>query len=929
MANIFESRRNWLLGGAATFVLALGTASPALAQVDPVPGQVPAGEEGEPAAESADAEAGDTITVTGFRAALQSAARQKQDSDLIVESVSAEEIGRLPDNSIAESIARLPGLTAQRLDGRAQVISIRGFAPDFSTTLLNGREQVTTGDNRGVEFDQYPSEVMNQVLVYKTPNASLIGQGLSGTVDLRTIRPLTYGREVIALNARAEYVDLGRLNAGSREHGYRLAATYVDQFANDTLGVMIGIARIDSPSQIERFNAWGYPTISEGGPAVIGGSKPYVVSTRLRRTAAVGSIEWQTTPNFTMVLDGYYSRFDDEQIMRGIELPLFWSGAQLQPGFTVEDGGIVEGQFNNVVGVVRNDANRREADIYSLGWNGRYEDDGWIATGDVSFSRVNREDLILETYAGTGRGGLAIGDNISFRMTDRGAVFDPSIDYSDPNLIRLTSPQGWGGNINNPNGPDIVGGQDGYYNNRTIRDELSAWRASVERELGGPLRSVEFGFNFTDRNKRLTPDEFFLGLAANTDGTTSVPIPSNALLRPTNLGYLGLGPMVSYDPIALLNSGIYNLVRNPNSDVSTKGWTVSEDVMTFWSMLNLNADLGSARLTGNIGAQIVLTNQSSVGTASSGAPAVLAADVRGGDNYTEILPSMNLVLRTSGSLVFRLGAARQLARPRLDEMRASSNFGFNQELAEAGGLPFSGSGGNPRLRPWIANAVDLSAEYYLGQEGYLALALFYKDLETYIFEDVQPFDFTGFPVPTGVTLTPAQYQGFLTIPQNGEGGTMQGVEVSGTIPFRMFGSFLDGFGVTGSVSYTDSNVQPRPGAPSEDLPGYSRWVANATAYYENSGFSIRGSVRHRSSFLGELRGFGGGNERRRALAETVIDGQIGYEFQSGALEGLTILGQVTNITDEPFVTHDPADERAIIDHHRFGRRYMLGVSFRM
>jgi iron complex outermembrane receptor protein len=929
MSNIFETRRNWLLGGAATLALVLGAASPALAQVDPVPGQVPAGEEGDPSAETADATADDTITVTGFRAALQSAARQKRDSDLIVESVSAEEIGRLPDNSIAESIARLPGLTAQRLDGRAQVISIRGFAPDFSTTLLNGREQVTTGDNRGVEFDQYPSEVMNQVLVYKTPNASLIGQGLSGTVDLRTIRPLTYGRQVLALSARGEYVDLGRLNAGSRETGYRVSGTYVDQFANDTLGLMIGVARIDSPSQIERFNAWGYPTISDGGPAVIGGSKPYVVSTRLRRTAVVGSLEWQTTPTFTMIVDGYYSRFDDEQIMRGIELPLFWSGAQLQPGFTVEDGGIVAGQFNNVVGVIRNDANRREADIWSLGWNGRYEANGWIATGDVSHSRVDREDLILETYAGTGRGGLAIGDNIGFQMTNRGATFSPGLDYSDPNLIRLTSPQGWGGNINNPNGPDIVGGQDGYYNNRTVHDELSAFRASVERELGGPLRSIEFGFNFTTRDKQLTPDEYFLGLVGNTDGMTSVAIPTNLLLRPTNLGYLGLGPMVSYDPIAMLESGIYNLVRNPNSDVSTKGWMVSEDVMTFWSMLNINADMGSSRLTGNVGVQVVMTDQGSVGTASSGAPAVLAAEVRGGDAYTEVLPSLNLVFRTAGSLAFRIGAARQLARPRLDDMRASSNFGFNPALAASGGLPFSGSGGNPRLRPWIANSVDLSAEYYLGGEGYLAAALFYKDLQSYIYEAVQPFDFTGFPVPSNVTLTPAQYQGFLTIPQNGEGGTMKGVEVSGTIPFRLFSSMLNGFGITGSVSYTDSNVRPNPNSPPEDLPGYSRWVANGTAYYENSGFSIRASVRHRSSFLGELRGFGGGNERRRALPETVVDGQIGYEFQGGALQGLTILGQVTNITDEPFVTHDPADERAIIDHHRYGRRYMLGVSFRM
>ena len=108
--------------------------------------------------------------------------------------MSAEDIGKLPDASIGEAIARLPGIAAQRLRGRADVISIRGFGPDYSTTLLNGREQTSTGDNRAVQFDQYPAEVINQVNIYKTPIASVIGQGIAGTIDLRTIRPLEFGQ---------------------------------------------------------------------------------------------------------------------------------------------------------------------------------------------------------------------------------------------------------------------------------------------------------------------------------------------------------------------------------------------------------------------------------------------------------------------------------------------------------------------------------------------------------------------------------------------------------------------------------------------------------------------------------------------------------------------------------------------------------------
>ncbi len=144
------------------------------------------------------------VTVTGIRRGIESAISVKKNADNIVEAMSAEDIGKLPDTSIAESIARLPGLSAQRVAGRAQVISVRGLSPDFATTLLNGRELVSTGDNRSVEFDQYPSELLSGVTVYKTPDAGLIGQGLSGTLDMQTIRPLNFNSRVLSLNARMQ-----------------------------------------------------------------------------------------------------------------------------------------------------------------------------------------------------------------------------------------------------------------------------------------------------------------------------------------------------------------------------------------------------------------------------------------------------------------------------------------------------------------------------------------------------------------------------------------------------------------------------------------------------------------------------------------------------------------------------------------------------
>lgn len=190
----------------------------------------------------------DTVQVTGIRRGIESAIAVKQDATSVVEAISAEDIGKLPDVSIAESISRLPGLAAQRVAGRAQVISVRGLSPDFATTLLNGREVVSTGDNRGVEFDQYPSELVNGVTVYKTPDAALVGQGLSGTIDMQTARPLSFGERVIAVSGRYQKSSLGRA-ANTDPYGNRFSASYIDQFLDKTLGIAIGYAHSDMPIQ--------------------------------------------------------------------------------------------------------------------------------------------------------------------------------------------------------------------------------------------------------------------------------------------------------------------------------------------------------------------------------------------------------------------------------------------------------------------------------------------------------------------------------------------------------------------------------------------------------------------------------------------------------------------------------------------------------
>ncbi|MFN3516616.1 MAG: TonB-dependent receptor [Novosphingobium sp.] len=879
-------------------------------------------------------DAADEIIVTGFRASLESAVNKKKSSDQIVESVSAEDIGKLPDASIAESIARLPGLTSQRLSGRSNSITIRGFAPDFSTTLLNGREQTSTGDNRAVEYDQYPSEMISQVNVYKSPTASLVGQGLSGTVDLRTIRPLAAGKTIFSIGARGTLADNGKLNAGSNDKGFRVNGLLVTQLKDDTIGIVLGASYVNEWYQTKEFNAWGYPT-GPAGNAIIGGSKSYVTSSQLTRLGINGTLEFKATPNLTSTLDAFYSDFEDNNIKRGIELPLWWSSATLAPGYTASSGFVTAGTYNGVKGVVRNDAFQRKAKLYSFGWNLDYKgDDGWDAMLDISYSGTDRNELALETYAGTGRAGVGATDTLGFTSGTTGTVFSPTLNYGDYNSILLTSPQGWGGTQIAVNGTRIDGGQDGYYNDRIVEDKLYQVRGEVRRNFDGPVKSVQLGMNYTKRTKSLVPDEYFIGLAANTTGNVSLAVPTQYRLGTTNLAFLGLGPMISYDPVALIEGGIYKLVPNPYGDVVVKSYSVEESLMTGYLQANIDTDLGSAKLTGNFGVQVIVTDQTStgasavyLGTNANGSPNIGTAVRTASTDYVDVLPSLNLSLRfVDSDFVIRFAAAREIIRPRLDDMRASASFGYTITGSVAN---VTGGSGNPDLRPWRANAVDLTFEKYFGTKGFLGLQLFYKDLKSYIYNQdvVIPTSSLALASPgVGITVAP---NAVLNIPINGKGGSLYGVEVAATLPFGEVVPALDGFGLTGGVSYTETKIKPNPGSPAEDLPGYSKWVVNGTLFFEKGGFNLRGSMRYRSTFVGEVSGFAANRVRRRAAPETIFDAQIGYDFQEGSpLHGLSIYVQGQNLGDEPFVTYNPGDPRQVIDYQAYGRRFLAGFTYK-
>jgi iron complex outermembrane recepter protein len=861
------------------------------------------------ATEESEAQEMETISVVGIRRGIESAIAMKQESTSIVEAISSEDIGKLPDSSIAESIARLPGLAAQRVAGRASTISIRGLAGDFSTTLLNGREQVSSGDNRGVEFDQYPSELLSSVLVYKTPDASLVAQGISGTVDLRTVRPLSYPERVIVVNARGEQNSLGELNPGYSDMGSRFSASYIDQFADGTIGVAIGLARLDSPGQANRWNSWGYPTGVVNGVdevRIIGGSESWSSSTDNVRDGVMAVVEFRPNDVYSGAVDVYFSQFERAETTRALQVGLGWGGGVTLSNAVVEDGVLVGGTFNNVKPILRNDLNTRDDEIFAIGFNNEFQfNDDWRGVADFSLSRADRDESILETYAGT----VGVTDTLNFTLNPQTGLPDLAfgLDYADPTLIRLTDSGGWG--------------QDGYIKYPKFEDELRSVRLSAERSFqSGFISSVDFGINHSHREKSRSVAEAFLDLIAGD----SAAIPTDLLNGPADLSFTGIPGVISFD-IPTAFGQFYAPRTNIHPDIYNKDWLVEETVITGFIKLNIDTEIGSVPLRGNIGIQHVSADQESVGFAIPGGVATAALPFSGGADYSDVLPSLNLAFSLPADQTLRFGAAKQMARPRLDQMRANNGFGIDRGRDE-----WSGSGGNPELEPWRATSYDLSYEKYFDNKGYISAATFHKDLTTFIYERTEEFDFSVLDLTAVPGPYPASPIGRFTLPVNGDGGSMNGWEVAVSVPLDMVWSALDGFGIVTNYSDTRSSIEPNDNDSAQPVPGLSRYSSNITLYYEKYGFSTRISQRSRSGFLGEVQGFGADRDVRYIDGEKIVDFQMGYAFGGGSLDGLSVLLQVNNLNNEPyqelFLNGDGSFAPRM--YNEYGRTTLLGLNYK-
>lgn len=882
-----------------------------------------------------------TVTVTGIRRGIEAAISIKKNSSSIVEAISAEDIGKLPDQSVAESISRLPGVSAQRgrSSGKASDISVRGLSPSFNGTLLNGREMASTGNARSPEFDLFPAELMGSIVIYKTPDASVIGQGLASTIDLRTVQPLDFGKRTVAVSYKKSRLGVKQRDGLPEGDGDRYTLSYIDQFANRTIGIAMGVTRYEEMGGGQsKFNSWGTATMPYNG-ATVAVPNGFGYDTEVSshdRDGAFASLQWRPNRNFKSTVDLFYSAGETGLKKTGFESGVAGNAGgayELQhvlSNATIANGVATSGTISDWKGVVRNHYEGAEDDLKTVGWNNELRLGDWTTVADLTWSKATKQSSRYETYAGLA--GTAQ-DTLSYSGFNGGNVtevrYTPGSNYADRSVARLTDVMGWSGGRASP--------QAGYLAQPYIEDEVKAIRLTAKRDVNwGPMVGAAFGYNHTARDKSRTGDEGRLMIIGG-DPFGSVAMPGSATAQAGASGF----NVASWDPRGSLGS-VYELAPKVDADIYNKYWDVKERINTAYFMGNLEGELFGLPYRGNVGVQAIHTDQTGggyvidqaacVGNTAQTCPAQRISE---GDKYWDVLPSLNLSFDLQNDQKVRLGMAKVVSRANLDDLRAGQNFGV-----AAQGVPIlTGSGGNPQLKPFRAKAFDLSYEKYFSNKGYVSAAVFYKKLDTYIIRAPRVFDYAPYVTPTTTLPLTGPYagstMGLFTQPTNGDGGNLYGYELAVNLPFSMVSPMLDGFGVMVNHSDTRSGIDlPESGfsnvngdMTSIPLPGLSRKVSNLRLYYEKNGFQIAAAARKRSSFLGQVSDFQDNAQLTFIKGETIVDLQASYEFQRGWLKGVSVFAQAQNWNNAPFLefTTDESNPSNRVD---YGRTYHFGATYK-
>jgi len=851
-------------------------AIPALAQQS-TPAEPPAG--GDTAVQQ--------VVVSGIRASVRSALSVKENSNSMVEVVASEDIGKLPDTTIAESLARLPGLAAGLDRGNASQIVARGMGERFIGATLNGRELASSEPNRAVRFEQFPSESLSGAIVYKTQNADLVEGGVATTIDLQTVQPLKYNGRQASLKADALYYPLAK-DVDAQTVRPRLGGIWIDQFANRSVGAAVAFSYQKQPSIEERKNHWGF---NEDHSADLNGDgkvdkTPWGFEDELKsgtneRSSVLGKLEWKASPDALITADLYFARnkIREPSVQHWTGDVGNWDGWQTgnYSNVDIRNGYVTGATVKDVSLTTHSTRWIQNMDNFAGGLNGKFNVGDWKVEADVATSRASRASQWADVRNTTANNGT-----LSWAFTGNE---QQSYSYSQDT-----------GNLATFGAPSLYIDNDGHVHDRLDSAQLSG---ALPLDLG-PVSRIKIGARFADREKsyrqttwNISPNNAAIPASAYT--TINVPGYFPALMLNDFEGTVSS----TFGPGALDAGG-----RTPTANDLLAGWRVKERTSALYAQADLDGEMFGLKYRGNAGVRVLHTSQTGEGMESVNGAAPTA--VSGGASYTKALPSVNLIfgLDEEQKHQVRFSLARAMSRAPMDEMRASRQI--SMDTTPGSQQPLTGSAGNPGLLPMMANQADLAYQWYFDKGSLFSAALFYKQIGSYI----------GI---TTDTTTIGNRQAVITRSINGEGGYVRGLELVYQHAFTRLPAPFDGLGVAANWSYNESDIHEY----TNDYPmeGLMRNNGGVTLWYEKNGFEARLSANYHSPFVRMPRWTAG------YMAENGEETYVTANFSYYLTPQLQLRVGLDNITNQKVVYTQNANAY-MQNVMEYGRRYNVGLSYK-
>jgi iron complex outermembrane receptor protein len=839
-------------------------------------------------AAQARAQEAQTVIVTGVRAALEQSLRQKRNADAVVEVVTAEDIGKMPDKNVADAIQRLPGVNTQSSAGgeggfgENDRVSLRGTSPSLQQTLFNGHA-ISTGDwfvlnqyggnvGRSSSFSLLPSELVGSIVVQKSATADLVEGGVSGAINVITRRPLDFRQPLtVEASVQANYNDLAKKTEP------QVSALVSWKNATNTFGVLLqGFSEKQSVRR-DGQEILGYTPISAtsaaavANPSLAGVKVPTFIGAaffeqKKKREGGAFDIEAKPTRDIGVDLNGFYSKLSaPHQNTNWLAAPAnSINSANLIPASpVVRNGTLVGATFSSNSGEVDN-IYRPDAggESWYVDLNGR-----WRVNEDLSFTgKIGRTHGI----------GWDHGDVYYQNNVDGGMMY--ALNGMTPATVSYP-----GGNTTKPGSTAWAGGGEAQSVDSTWRVRDNPW-----------LQGVRFGARWTDHKRTA---EHPLETRPGPNGFSNPGPVWNGEMYPSDFGSdLGGSVFNNYFKYSGPALGAWGAVPgNRLLDFTLRhNWLdefkVGEKTAAVYGM----ADIGGDNWSGNFGLRAVETRQTTVVnlpggqnpiTGSAFGPYTPTTYER---KYRDYLPSANVKFDVRSDLVVRAGIAKTMARP--DYSALGGSVSLNDDA-------LSGSGGNVKLDPIRSVNYDLSAEWYYMPKAMLSAGLFYMDFSSIVAQGTSTGSY--YNNKRGAFT---DYQ--ITSPYNTT-ATNKGIELSWQQPL------WNNFGVLTNYTWADGELDG-----GGEMLNASKNTYNVTGFYENDRFSARLAYSHRSSYkAGVDRGASQHVDAMPSLAASV-------NFKLN--EHLTVTFDALNLTNETIrmYAENKDQPRAFYSN---GRTFYLGL----